>query len=83
MDMSILGVARERYLVYAHDIRQEYIHVPRAVYVSKRAEVLATFLQQARIYASAAYAEALEGRARGNVQAEIALLQRGVIPGEE
>lgn len=83
MDMSILGVAREQYLAYAHDIREEYIHVPRAVYLSKRAEVLTTFLQQARIYASAAYAETLERRARENVQAEIALLQHGVIPGEE
>lgn len=68
---------------YAHKVRREYLHVPRDAYLSGRASVLSSFLQQPRIYLSAPYHEELEAQARTNVQAEIDLLRAGTIPLEE
>ena len=81
-DMSILGQPREMYMEYAGMIRQEYIHVPRDVYLIKRAEVLETFLKQPWIYATEEYRQTQEQIARDNIQAEIQELRQGQIPCE-
>ena len=70
------------YLRYAAQIRQEYAHVPRPTYLTARANVLTSFLDRERIFASGYYHARLEAAARENVKAEVALLQGGVIPGE-
>jgi predicted metal-dependent HD superfamily phosphohydrolase len=57
--------------------------VPRPTYLTARANVLTTFLERERIYASAYYHERLEAPARENVACEVAMLKAGVIPGEE
>jgi hypothetical protein len=81
-DMSILGQPREVYMEYAGMIRQEYVHVPRHVYLVKRAEVLETFLTQPWIYATEEYRQTYEQIARQNIQAEITHLRQGLIPCE-
>lgn len=76
-DMSILGQPREVYMEYAGMIRQEYLHVPRDVYLIKRAEVLETFLKQSWIYTTKEYRHTHEQIARDNIQAEIQELRQG------
>lgn len=81
--VCMVCVAWAAYLRYAWGVRQEYRHVPRDMYLQKRAEVLASFLAQPRIYASAPFYERLEATARDNLAHEIALLKGGHIPLEE
>lgn len=81
--VGVACVAWAAYLQYAWGVRQEYRHVPRDMYLQKRAEVLASFLAQPRIYASAPFYERLEATARDNLAHEIALLKGGHIPLEE
>ena len=68
------------YLLYASQIRQEYIHYPHEGYCSGRATVLKKFLEHPRIYASERFYNEREEKARANIQAEIVLLERGEIP---
>jgi predicted metal-dependent HD superfamily phosphohydrolase len=82
LDMAVLGKDSKAYLAYAALIRKEYSCVPRQVYCEKRAEILQGFLQKPRIYLSPPFHRALEEPARRNLQEEINLLQKGVIPGE-
>jgi len=81
--MAVLGKQPMAYLAYAALIRQEYHHVPHAVYCNKRAEILEDFLKQSQIYGTSVFVQALEQRARDNVRQEIQLLRRGQIPGHE
>lgn len=83
MDMAVLGKTKEAYWAYAGLIRREYAFVEHQVYCEKRAEVLKGFLECPQIYGTKVMREALEIRARENLEAEIALLQKGHIPGEE
>jgi predicted metal-dependent HD superfamily phosphohydrolase len=82
LDMAVLGKDSKAYLAYAALIRKEYSFVPRQVYCEKRAEILQGFLQKPRIYLSPPFHRALEEAARRNLQEELNLLQKGVIPGE-
>jgi predicted metal-dependent HD superfamily phosphohydrolase len=83
IDMAVLGKESEAYLVYAALIRKEYCFVPSDVYCSKRIEILDQFLAGSTpIYLSTIFQRALENRARNNLQHEIHLLKRGLIPGE-
>jgi len=68
------------YLLYASQIRQEYIHYPHESYCSGRAAVLKKFLEHPRIFASERFYSERETKARENIQAEIELLEKGVIP---
>jgi predicted metal-dependent HD superfamily phosphohydrolase len=84
LDVAVLGRRPDRYMVYASQIRQEYTHVQRKTYCEKRAEFLTSFLTAPRpIFASEQYQRLYEGSARNNVSAELALLSRQIIPGEE
>ena len=80
LDMSVLGKIPQAYSCYAALIRQEYCHVPHEVYCEKRAMVLENFLKQPQIYGTQIMLEALEQRARDNLEQEIQNLRRGIIP---
>jgi predicted metal-dependent HD superfamily phosphohydrolase len=83
LDMAVLGKQTDAYLAYAALIRQEFDFVPRDVYCEKRAAILGSFLQQPRIYLSNLFHQALEEQARRNLQTEIDMLNKGIIPGEK
>lgn len=74
IDLSILGAEPVRYDAYAEAIRQEYIHVPDALYRPGRAAVLSRFLQSPRLFADPAWAVRYEAQARANLTREIAAL---------
>jgi predicted metal-dependent HD superfamily phosphohydrolase len=74
IDLSILGAEAERYDAYAAAIREEYAHVPEALYRAGRAAIMSRFLESDRLYADPAWAERYEGRARANLAREIAEL---------
>lgn len=82
LDMAVLGKQDTAYRQYAALIRQEYAFVPHSEYCSKRADVLETFLQQGRIFATPVMHQVLEQQARTNIRNEIESLRQGVIPGE-
>lgn len=81
LDMAVLGKTSEAYLHYASLVRKEYHFVPHTVYCTKRAEILEYFLSK-RIFQTKFFHQALEERARQNLQGEIALLRQQKIPGE-
>ena len=83
MDMAVLGKMKEAYWAYARLIRREYAFVEHQVYCEKRAEVLKGFLASPQIFGTKVMRDALEIRARENLEAEIVLLQKGHIPGED
>ena len=82
IDMAVLGKDEAAYLHYASLIRQEYHFVEQSVYCEKRSNILSAFLGQTHIFASPSMRNALESRARRNLQREIRLLKAGTIPGE-
>ena len=75
IDLAILGAAPARYADYARQVRAEYAHVGDEEFRMRRSAVLGAFLARPRIYATDAFAEALEQRARANVAGEIAALR--------
>jgi predicted metal-dependent HD superfamily phosphohydrolase len=76
IDLAILGAAPARFAEYGRQVRAEYAHVPEELFRDRRARVLASFLARARIYATDAYRDALEQRARANLRVEIDTLSR-------
>jgi len=74
IDLSILGAEPARYDAYAEAIRQEYIHVPEALYRPGRAAVMSRFLQSPRLFADHRWADRFEAQARANLRREIATL---------
>ena len=84
LDMAVLGKTKAADLAYAGLIRHEYAFVEHQTYCSKRAEILQTFLHVTKsIYATEIFRTAMEAQARENLQSEISLLQKGIIPGDE
>jgi predicted metal-dependent HD superfamily phosphohydrolase len=73
-DLAILGAAPARFGEYERQVRAEYAHVPEAEFRSRRAQVLAAFLARPRIYLTSAFHDALEQRARANLQDARAIL---------
>jgi predicted metal-dependent HD superfamily phosphohydrolase len=70
IDLAILAAPAEAYRDYAAQIRQEYIHVPEALYREGRAAVLKGFLDQDSVYHSAFFHARFEARARANIEQE-------------
>jgi predicted metal-dependent HD superfamily phosphohydrolase len=68
VDLSILGAAPGRFDESGRQIRAEYSHVPDAEFRSGRTRVLRGFLERDRIYVTEAFHDALEARARANLQ---------------
>lgn len=88
IDMSILGSDRDKYAMYAANIRKEYRHIEHHEYCSGRAAFLQLTLaltdsevgDQLPIFASSYYFDKLESQARDNLAWEYDLLSHGTIP---
>lgn len=79
IDLSIFGKPTERFAEFESGIRSEYAWVPPDVYCSKRAEILAGFLNRERIYRTDSFRDRYESNARRNVGELITrLLRRGL-----
>ncbi len=74
IDLSILGAPPGAYDAYAAAIREEYIHVPEAMFRAGRRRVLEGFLLTPIIFADPALRELYESQARENLAREIAAL---------
>ncbi|NNU42511.1 HD domain-containing protein [Ramlibacter montanisoli] len=74
VDLAILGAAPTRFAESGRQIRTEYAHVPDEAFRAGRARVLSGFLARPRIYATAAFHDALEHRARENLAQALAEL---------
>jgi predicted metal-dependent HD superfamily phosphohydrolase len=68
VDLAILAAAPARFAEYERQIRAEYAHVPEEAFRARRAQVLQGFLERERIYVTDAFHDALEARARENLQ---------------
>ncbi len=71
IDLAILGAEPARFAEYEQQIRDEYQHVPQAVFALKRREVLQSFLDREHLYASPTYRARYEAKARANLLAAI------------
>lgn len=67
VDLAILGAAEARFDESDMQIRREYAHVPEAAFREGRCRVLRSFLERPRLYATEAFHQALEERARRNL----------------
>jgi predicted metal-dependent HD superfamily phosphohydrolase len=77
LDMSILGVPRDEYIVYAQQVRKEYEFVPEADYCRGRTAVLQSFLAGGDIYATTEGKRRWEAQARENIAWECGILSSG------
>ncbi len=75
-DLAILGADPGAYQAYVNGIRAEYDHIDDVQWVQGRAAVLRHFLHRQRLFVTAHMFAALEHRARANIEAELAVLQR-------
>jgi predicted metal-dependent HD superfamily phosphohydrolase len=81
LDMSVLGRSLIDYIVYANNIRQEYIHVEDSVYCEKRSLFLKTSLENVEfIFATNKFRSLYELQARKNIEWECSQLDLGNIP---
>ncbi len=69
VDLSILGQPPDRFWEYERQIREEYAWVAENVFVTKRAEILQSFLARKRIYNTDFFFHPLEAQARINLRA--------------
>lgn len=76
VDLSILGAVPARFAEYEMQIREEYAHVPDAIFREKRREILRNFLDRPRIFSTAHFHSMLEGRARENLRLAVAATLR-------
>jgi predicted metal-dependent HD superfamily phosphohydrolase len=74
LDLSTLAAPGHAYRSYAQAVRQEYIHVPDALYRAGRKRVLESFLTRESIYLTDRLRVLWERSARANLAAEIATL---------
>lgn len=74
VDLSIFGADAEPFWRYEENVRKEYAWVPESLFRRKRAEILQGFLSRPYIYYHKQYREALEEKARLNLQQAMAKL---------
>ena len=74
IDLSILGREPPAYAAYAAAVREEYGHVPDALFRAGRAAVLEHLLEARPLYPDAGYRRRFEAQARRNMAAERAAL---------
>mmetsp|Transcript_876 Transcript_876/g.1974 ORF Transcript_876/g.1974 Transcript_876/m.1974 type:complete len:481 (-) Transcript_876:29-1471(-) len=72
-DMAILGSPWERYEEYSKQIREEYIHVPLAIYCKARAKFLSS-CTTATTFTSSTFQSSHEQQAKDNMAQEAAAL---------
>lgn len=70
-DLWILSSPTDRYREYAEQVRQEYAHVPPALFRQGRAAILADFLTRPVLYRTDHAHRRWEAPARANVAAEL------------
>lgn len=75
-DLAILGAEPADYRAYVTGVRAEYAHVDDDAWRVGRAAVLRSFLDRPAIYRTTSMQAARERRARANLSAELAELQR-------
>jgi predicted metal-dependent HD superfamily phosphohydrolase len=75
-DLAILGAEPADYRAYVTGVRAEYAHVADDAWRVGRAAVLRSFLDRPVIYRTTSMQAARERRARANLSAELAELQR-------
>jgi predicted metal-dependent HD superfamily phosphohydrolase len=75
IDLAILGAAPARFDAYEQDVRAEYGHLDVAAFNAGRLALVQAFLAQPRLYATAAFHDALEARARANLQRSLERLR--------
>ena len=75
-DLAILGSDAAAYSAYAQAIRQEYAEVPDEVFRPGRAAVLRGLLELPKLFRTPVAVKRYEDRARANLTAEIAELER-------
>jgi predicted metal-dependent HD superfamily phosphohydrolase len=75
-DLAILGAEPADYRAYVTGVRVEYAHVDDDGWRTGRAAVLRSFLDRPAIYRTTSMQTARERRARANLSAELADLQR-------
>jgi predicted metal-dependent HD superfamily phosphohydrolase len=68
IDLAILAAAPARFAEYERQVRAEYAHVPDDAFRAGRARVLRGFVERERIYLTDAFHDALEARARTNLE---------------
>lgn len=71
-DLWILSAPPERYASYRRQVREEYAHLPEAVFRAGRAQIMGAFARRARIYRTDHADEHWTARARANLGAELA-----------
>ena len=77
IDLAILGAKKQRYDEFERDVRKEYRWVPEIIYRPKRAEILHSFLDRARIYHWEPMYQRYELAARANLNQAISTLRLG------
>lgn len=77
VDLSSLGKAWSEFQEDSRAVREEYDHVPEAVFREKRAEILQSFLDRPRIYFTYYFYEKYEKSARENLKRAIDELKTG------
>jgi predicted metal-dependent HD superfamily phosphohydrolase len=71
IDLAILGATTGRFDEYETQVRKEYSWVPGFIFRRERRKILQQFVERPRIYHTAYFFEALETRARANLQRSI------------
>ncbi|GAX72607.1 hypothetical protein CEUSTIGMA_g63.t1 [Chlamydomonas eustigma] len=80
-DLGVLAATREQYMRYSQAIRREYSHLSEENFRSGRIMALQSLLSRNQIFISSwARANAMEERARSNMEAEINVLQDRASP---
>jgi predicted metal-dependent HD superfamily phosphohydrolase len=74
-DLAVLASPPEAYAAYASAVREEYGHLPDAVFAAGRAAVLEQLLALPALYRLPAVAERWTAPARANLTAELTLLR--------
>ncbi len=75
IDLTILGALPPAFTEYEKQIRQEYSWVPLATFCQKRAQLLTSFLNRPRLYATDYFHARYAEQARCNLLASIQRLQ--------
>lgn len=74
IDLSILGAEVERFDRYEDEVRHEYAFVAEPEFRQGRSRILQRFLQQPRLYRTAAFFERYEAQARANLHRSLVAL---------
>ncbi|HLY74514.1 MAG TPA: N-methyl-D-aspartate receptor NMDAR2C subunit [Planctomycetota bacterium] len=78
VDLAILGQPSEAFKEYERQVRLEYAWVPLEAFRAGRAKILESFLDRFSVYATPAFQEKYEKRARLNLTSSLLVLKGGL-----